>query len=120
MEQKGNAVVAKSREFSIRVLNVYRCLSSERREFVLSKQLLMSGTSVGTNVKEATRAHSKADFIFKMKVALQEINETEYWLDMLHATSYLSHTEFESMNQDCNELLCLLVSIVKPARKNNS
>lgn len=122
MKYKDNPVVDKSRAFAIRIVNLYKCLTLERKEFVMSKQLLRSGTSVGANIKEAIRGQSKADFTAKMNISLKEISETEYWLDLLYATGFLEDKEFESLNKDCNELIRLLASIVKSSKKipNNS
>ena len=113
---KNNIVVDKSRDFAIRIVNLYKYLTSEKKEFVLSKQLLKSGTSVGANIKEAIRGQSRADFTAKMNIALKEISESEYWLDLLHATGYLENKEFESVNEDCKELIRLLFAIVKSSK----
>lgn len=114
-----NVVVEKSRNFAIRIVNLYKCLTSDRKEMVMSKQLLRSGTSVGANIKEATRGQSKADFTAKMSISLKEISETEYWLDILHATNYITDKEFESMIKDCDEITRLLASIVKSSKLNS-
>ena len=103
----------KSYKFALRIVEMYKLLSLERKEFVLSKQVLRSGTSVGAMIKEAEHAQSKADFLNKMNVALKEINETEYWLMLLKDSSYLSLAEYESIHKDCKELICLLASTVK-------
>jgi four helix bundle protein len=88
----------------------------EKREFVMSKQLLRSGTNIGANVKEAIRGQSRADFISKMNIALKESSETEYWLEILHETDYLSDSEFTSIYSDSKEILKILTSIVKTSR----
>lgn len=93
-----NGVKDKSYAFAIRVVRLYKFLSTEKREFVLSKQLLRSGTAIGALIKEAEHGQSKADFLHKMNIALKEANETEYWLILLRDTGYLSHEQFESMN----------------------
>lgn len=85
----------------------------ERKEYVLSKQLLRSGTSVGANVKEALRGQTKKDFAAKMNVALKEISETEYWLELLYNTEYITQSQYQSINNDCLELIKILTSIVK-------
>ncbi len=112
-----NEIADKSMAFAIRIVNLYKYLSREKREFVLSKQLLRSGTSIGANVKEAQRGQSKADFISKMNIALKESSETEYWLEILHETDYLSDDEFDSIYADNNELIRILMSIVKTSKK---
>ena len=97
-------VADKSYAFAVRVVNVYKFLS-EKKEYVLSKQLLRSGTSIGAMVKEAEHAQSKADFLNKMNVALKEASETSYWLILLRDTDYLTKEKFDSLNRDCEELL---------------
>jgi len=114
---KENIVRDRSMAFAIRVVRLYKYLCEERKEYVLSKQLLRSGTSVGANVKEAIRGQSKADFSAKMNIALKEISETEYWLELLFETEYLSETQFKSIYDDCQELLKILYSIVKTSYK---
>lgn len=103
--------------FAVRVVKLYQYLA-EKKEFVLSKQLLRSGTSVGAMVREAEHAESKADFVHKMAIAQKEINETIYWLELLAATKYLSKQEFESINNDAVELLKILTTIIKNAKQN--
>ena len=102
----------------MRIIGLYKLLLSERKEFVLSKQLLRSGTSVGAMIKEAEHAQSKADFLNKMNIALKEINETEYWLMLLKDSSYLSSSEYESIHEDCIELIRLLASTVITLKKS--
>ena len=110
------AVLNKSYAFAIRTIKAYKFLTEEKREFILSKQLLKSGTSIGALVKEAEHAQSKPDFLPKMNIALKEANETEYWLMLLKDTDYLSKQEYESICNDCKELLRLLISIVKSTK----
>lgn len=112
-----NVVKAKSYRFAIRIVKAYKFLSSEQKEFVLSKQMLRSGTSIGALVRESEHAESKADFIHKMSIALKEANETEYWLLLLHDTDYLEKKIFQSIVSDCSELIKLLVSIIKTSKK---
>jgi len=111
-----SVVEHKSYTFALRIVEMYKLLTSERKEFVLSKQVLRSGTSVGALIKEAEHAQSKADFLNKMNIALKEANETEYWLMLLKDSQYLSEKEFNSIHKDCDELICLLVSIVKTTK----
>ena len=108
-----NAIKDKSRDFAIRVINCYKYLTEEKKEFVLSKQLLKSGTSIGANCRESKNAQSRGDFQSKLSIALKEADETEYWLDLLHATDYLDDKLFNSLNDDCVELIKLLTAIVK-------
>lgn len=95
---KENIVKNKSFEFAIRVVKLYQFLCDQQKEFVLSKQLLRSGTSVGAMVREAEHAETKKDFIHKMAIAQKEINETMYWLELLQQTQYLNNEQFESVN----------------------
>lgn len=113
MYDNDNLIVLKSRDFAIRIIRLYQYLQQEKREFVIAKQLLKSGTSIGANVKEAVRGQSKADFAAKMNIALKEASETEYWLDILHATDYINDKEFVSINNNLKEISKILTSIVK-------
>ena len=111
-----NIIEMKSFDFAVRIVKLYQYITNEKKEFVLSKQLLRSGTSIGANVTEAERAQSQADFYAKMSIALKEATETKYWLRLLAATDYLTDKEAESMLADCTELEKLLTSIIKTCR----
>jgi len=111
-------VGGKSFDFAVRVVKLYRYLCDDKKEFVLSKQMLRSGTSIGANVEEALQAQSKRDYLSKMNIALKEANETLYWIRLFHATELLNDKEKESIYSDCNEIISLLVSIVKTTKKN--
>lgn len=115
---KENIIVDKSLDFAVRIVNLRKYLTKEHNEYVMSKQLLRCGTSIGANVAEAQRGQSKADFIAKMTIALKEANETEYWLRLLYRTQYLSKEQYESINIDIQELLGLLVSICRTGSAN--
>ena len=108
----------KSKLFAIRIVRLYQHLCDEKKERVLSKQLLRSGTSIGANIVEAQAAVSKKDFLAKMYISFKECCETEYWLELLHETSYLSDSEFESINQDNITLKKMLSSITYTTSKN--
>ena len=108
-----NTIVRKSKDFAVRCVNAYKFLSEQQHEYVMSRQLLKSGTSIGANVKEAIRGQAKPDFGAKMNIALKEASETEYWIELLGETGYLDERMTESMLADCVELLRLLTSIVK-------
>lgn len=110
-----NIVKQKSFAFAVRVVNLCKLLD-EKKQYVLAKQLMRSGTAIGALVREAEHAESRLDFIHKMAIALKEANETEYWLELLHATKYLSKAEFISIHEDTVELLRLLTSIVKSSK----
>ncbi len=103
----------KSFDFAVRIVNVYKFLTIEKQERVLSKQLLRSGTSIGANVAEAQKAQTKPDFNTKMNVALKEANETYYWLRLLYKTDYLTSKEFDSIEKDIKEIIAILTSICK-------
>ena len=110
---KENVIQEKSFAFSIRIVNLYKYLSQDKKEYVISKQLYKSGTSIGANIAEAQRAQSTADFVSKMKIALKEANETQYWLQLLHATNHLNDAEFTSIHEDLVEILKILTAICK-------
>lgn len=114
-----NVIVDKSKAFALRIIRLYKYLTETKKEFVLSKQVLRSGTSIGANVKEGIRGQSKADFYAKMNIALKEASETEYWLELLHESDYLTNQEkdFESLYQECQEVLRILMSITKTQNK---
>ena len=111
--QTGSAVAVKSFEFAVQIVNLCKYLRYKKKEFVLSKQLLRSGTSIGANVHEGRRAQSRADFLAKMSIALKEANETYYWLKLLYRTEYLSKEEYLSMYADIDEILRILTAICK-------
>ena len=110
-----NVSVEKSFEFAVRIVNLYKYLLREHKEYTLSKQLLRCGTSIGANVSEAQRGQSKADFAAKMNIALKEANETQYWLKLLYRTEYLTKNQYESLDSDIQELLGILTAICKSA-----
>jgi len=114
---KDNVILDKSKLFAVRIVKLYRMLSSVNNEYVLSRQVLRSGTSIGANVREAQHSQSKKDFIHKMSIALKEAYETEYWLELLNETDYIKPKLFESLYSDCNELNRLLTSIVRTSRE---
>ena len=111
-----NVILDKSKEFAVRIIRLYQYLCEQKKEYVLAKQLLRSGTSVGANVREAQHAQSQKDFLSKMNIALKEAYESEYWLELLIETDYLSKPEFDSIIKDCNELNKLLISIIKTTK----
>lgn len=113
MEQ---TVERKSFLFAVRIVRLCNHLNASKKEYILSKQLLRAGTSVGANIAEAEQAQSRADFISKMNIALKEAVETNYWLRLLQATDYLSESEFSSIYNDCRELEKMLTAIIKTAK----
>lgn len=114
---KNDVVKEKSFQFSVRIVNLYKMLNG-RGEYVMSKQLLRSGTSIGANVREAKNAESKADFIHKLSISQKEADETLYWLELLKATDYLKNDEFNSINKDGIEVIKLIKSIIVSTKKN--
>lgn len=113
-----NQIVEKSLNFAVRIVKLCRCLNTERSEYVLSRQLLKSGTSIGANVREALRGQSRKDFAAKMNIALKEVEESGYWLELLYKTDYISDREFDSIFSDCKEITRILMSIVKSAKND--
>lgn len=111
--KESNPVKEKSKAFAIRIIKLYSHLCNNKNEYVLSKQLLRSGTSVGANVREALCGISRKDFLAKMYIAFKECVETQYWIELLSETDFLSKDEFESINSDCEELRKILSSITK-------
>lgn len=112
-----NITAEKSKKFALRIIGLYKYLTETKKEFVLSKQVLRSGTSIGANSREAERGLSKADFYAKFNIALKEADETAYWLELLHESGYIDETAFDSIYADCDELIRLLVSITKTSKE---
>lgn len=115
-----NVIVTKSFAFAVRIVKLYQHLTADKKEYVLSKQLLRSGTSIGANVSEAQKGQSKADFYAKMTIALKEANETDYWLRLLYATDYITKKEYQSVVLDINEIISILVSITKTMKSDRT
>ena len=112
------SVSEKSMKFSVRIVRLYHYLVERKREFVISKQLLRAGTSIGANIAEAESSYSKRDFLAKMYIAFKECSETNYWLRLLYQTGYLTVKEFNSINNDCYEIRLMLSAITKTTREN--
>jgi len=117
---KENVIQTKSFAFAIRIVNAYKYLQTEKKEFVLSKQMLRSGTSIGANVEEAMGGQSKKDFIAKNSIAYKEARETKYWIKLLKATSYMDEKQADSLINDADELCKILSSILVSSKNNNS
>ncbi len=113
IRQKDNPILDKSFNFAVRIVNLYKYLTEKQKEFVLSKQILRSGTSIGANVHESIEGSSEKDFQNKLNIALKEARETEYWLKLLHQTEYIDERQYSNINDDCSEILRILVSIIK-------
>ena len=117
-KEEDNLILVKSKAFALRIIRLYKYLCEEKKEFVLSKQILRSGTSIGANAKEASMAQSKKDFEAKLSIALKESGETEYWLELLHDSDYIENVSFESIYADNKELIRILTSILKSSCSN--
>ena len=115
---KKSVIQDKSFAFAIKAINCYKYLSKEKKEFVMSKQLLRSGTSVGANIREAQNAQSKADFIHKLSISQKECDESLYWLELLNATDYLDEHKFKELHKDATEVLKILRSIILTTKQN--
>ena len=115
---KDNIVLEKSFQFSIRVVNLYKYMTEEKKEYILSKQILRCGTSIGANATEAQKGQSKADFTAKMCIALKEAYESEYWIRLLYHTDYIEKNAYKSLKKDIELLISILASICKTAGEN--
>jgi four helix bundle protein len=118
--KKENIIQIKSFQFAVRMVRLYQFLVKQKNEFVLSKQILRSGTSIGANVEEADGAISKREFSNKISISYKEAKETHYWLRLLHATDYISQSKYESLLNDCNEICRLLCSILRTSRNGKT
>lgn len=116
MSKDNNKILIISKALALRMIKLYKYLTEEKAEYVLSKQILRSGTSIGANIRESINAQSHADFINKMSIALKEANETEYWLELLHDSEFISDKEFESIYADTGNVVGTLVNIIKTAK----
>jgi four helix bundle protein len=114
-----NVGLEKSRKFAIRIYNLYKHLCDTKREYTLAKQLLRSGTSIGANLSEAQYSVSRKEFLVKEKIALKECAETKYWLDLLKETNIINQNEYNSIIQDCEEILKMLIASVKTIITNS-
>ena len=111
-----NQVLTDSKAFALRIIRLYNYLKEEKQVYVLSKQILRSGTSIGANIRESVNAQSRMDFINKLNIALKEANETEYWLELLHESNVIDDKQFESIYNDCGKLVATLTKIIKTTK----
>lgn len=114
-----NIVLEKSKKFAVRIINLYKYLNAEKKEYVLSKQVLRSGTSIGANISEAECSISRKEFLAKMYIAFKKCTETKYWLELLYETDYLRDEEYNSLVVDCTEIQKLLSAITKTIKENS-
>ena len=117
---KESIIYNKALDFAVRIVNLYKFLTNVKNETVMSKQLLRCGTSIGANVSEALSAESTADFIHKLSISQKEANETQYWLSLLLKTEYISQVQYESVQQDCEEIRKMLISIIITTKKTHN
>ncbi len=110
--QSESIIAKKAYSFALNIIKVYKYLTSEKKEYVLSKQLLRAGTSIGANVNEAVSSQSKRDFVYKLGIALKEARETNYWLNLLKDSDYLMYPQFEKLRDECVEIIKILSSII--------
>lgn len=115
---KKNIVKDKSFSFAVKIVNLCKLLHNDKKEFIMSKQLIRSGTSIGALIRESEHAERKADFIHKLSISLKEANETHYWIELLHQTDLINSKEFEDLESDIKELIKILVSIIKTSKMN--
>jgi four helix bundle protein len=114
-----NVIVDKSFDFAVRIINLYKFLQEQKKEFIISKQIIRSGTSIGANVREAINAQSRSDFIHKLSIAQKECDETCYWIELLHKTEYINEDEYKSVHDDCISLLKVIRSIILTTKSNS-
>ena len=114
----GHIIRDRSFDFALRIIKLYSFLTDSKKEYVLSKQILKSGTSIGANIREARNAQSNSDFISKYSIALKEADETQYWIELLYASEFIDDNAYKSLNGDINELISLLTSSIKTAKNN--
>ena len=115
-----NIIKNKSFAFALRIIKLYQYLQSEKKEFILSKQLMRSGTSIGAMIRDSEQAESKPDFIHKLAIAQKEANETEYWIELLHQSGYIDKVQHEALIRDITEIRKLLASITKTSKENRN
>lgn len=113
-------VQEKADAFAVRIVKAYKYITNQKHEYIMSKQLYRSGTSIQANIAEAQYAQSRKDFINKMSIALKEANESRRWIGLLHKTSYLSDREYTSIYHDVNEIVMILISIIRKSKKNEN
>lgn len=112
-----NVIVEKSKAFALRIIKLYKHLDANHRIGIIQTQILKSGTSIGANVREAIRAQSKPDFYSKLNISLKEASETEYWIELLYESEYITKEQFESIHSDCEEIIKILTAITKTQKK---
>ena len=117
--KENNQIAIDSKKFAVRIIKLYKYLQDDKKEFVISKQVLRSGTSIGANISESVFAQSRQDFISKLSISLKEAGETKYWLEILYETEFINQTLFDSLSNDNNKLIATLINIINTSKKNN-
>ena len=117
--KENNQIAIDSKKFAIRIVKLYKYLNDVKKEFVISKQIIRSGTSIGAIISESVYAQSRQDFISKLSISLKEASETKYWLEILYETDFIDDTQFESLSDDNSKLIGTLVNIINSTKKNN-
>lgn len=115
-----NALLDKSKQFALDIIKLFKMLTEKQNEYILSKQILRSGTSIGANIKEGQFAQSRADFYSKMYIAFKEAGETEYWLDLLYESNYISEEVYNGLHNNCQELIKMLAAVTKTQKDSNT
>ncbi len=115
---QNNVVFEKSKCFALRIIKLYKFLGEEKAEYVISKQILRCGTSIGANIAESVYAQSRSDFVGKLSISLKEAAETGYWLDILYKSNYINKSSYDSVRKDCDELMKILTSIVRTTKNS--
>ena len=115
---KDNLIAELSKQFALRVIKLYKYLLTDKKEYIMSKQVYRAGTSIGANIAESKNAQSKADFISKLSIALKESSETEYWLELLYNSETISEKEFKTLSQDLNVIIGTFIKIIKKTKEN--
>lgn len=118
--EKNNIIAVKSKKFAIRIIQFSKFLNSEKNEYIISKQIFRSGTSIGANIRESRNAQSLLDFINKLSIALKEADETAYWLELLFESNIIEKNHFDSLYSDIDEIIAILTSIIKTSKQNST
>ena len=118
--KENNQIAIDSKNYAIRIVKLYKYLNDVKKEFVMSKQILRSGTSIGANISESVFAQSRQDFVSKLSISLKEASETKFWLELLHETDFISEAQFNSLNDDNSKLIGTLVNIINSTKNNNN
>ena len=117
--KENNQIAIDSKKYAIRIVNLYKYLNDVKKEFVMSKQILRSGTSIGANISESVFAQSRQDFVSKLSISLKEASETKYWLELLHETDFINDVQFDSLLDENSKLIGTLVNIINSTKNNN-